>query len=42
LRTKAFEKYLSRVTDLIYEIKDHGIVILAFIHGARQLPSNLG
>jgi toxin ParE1/3/4 len=26
---------------LIYEIQDKGIVILAFIHGARQFPSDV-
>lgn len=26
---------------LIYEVNDAGVVILAFIHGARQLPSLL-
>ena len=27
---------------LIYELRQNRIVILAFIHGARQLPLNLG
>jgi plasmid stabilization system protein ParE len=41
LSDEAVRELFVKSYRLIYEVRDEGVVILAFLHGARRLPSSL-